>query len=684
MDLRRLYSLFLLGSGGLCGSVYVTLYEAAVIIKGVDDLEGDLNFLLATGGNGKIGAANIGENNVRVVSGDLSVLINVGRIRVIRNIGSFYDVVKDHLRVKSADLVIAVEVPKEVSVCVPRENFAVDLIFYFDRDNHSVFKNESASIYVLSEEVCAEVIGNVLIGEVVDGELEGIGSVAVGIVAELDLNLAVGGGGGGVSVHLDIGTGGYGAVDSGKAGALLHDGVIVVFRVKERLSGGHKQALNEEALRLAGLGGEVVLTDVLSHESRKPGDLGSGHRGSAHDLVTLAARLGAVYGVDAAAGRGYLGLKGKVSGNAPAREVGHGVVAGIGDDGADAITNGDLAGIIGYLIGFITLTDGKSAGLAFFKKGGVSLGDGYRGDSILITRKIHMNDAVLVVRYDNGGCAVSCGGVGFNVEGDVTAVADGDLAGNESGRGSGGKFIFGSGAVYVDEVVLAGNRGNELVAVAVALIIRELGAACLERRPGLADVIDGGYGEGVGIGSGRSAGVEVTVTGIGNFVIGGIRPASAVAHGDGNGGIAGGEIVHYLLIGGGAARSKAGSAGAEGEVNGVGAENDGVLDGDHIVGIVGSAALAEDLHDEELGIGGYALGEDVFNGGHVFAAYLNVTVGGGDAGNVRAVLACGIVIVGNVEVGVDVVKSEGHLRVYVCLGSSAAAALSSVQTAPCR
>ena len=177
-----------------------------------------------------------------------------------------------------------------------------------------------------------------------DGEAEAVDTGLGGIVAQLDLDLAVGGVGGGVIVHDDVGLGGGGQVGTGHAGTLLQDGVpVLVGLLHQSLGGGHQQALGQLTDGQAGLLDQIVLTDVLGHDGGDTGHLGSGHGGTGHALVALTTGDHAVDGVDVAAGGGDLGLHLQRVGDTPGGEVGHLIELG-GGVGAVLVEEGAVHG----------------------------------------------------------------------------------------------------------------------------------------------------------------------------------------------------------------------------------------------------------------------------------------------------------------------------------------------------
>ena len=179
---------------------------------------------------------------------------------------------------------------------------------------------------------------------------------------------------------------------------------------------------------------------------------------------------------------------------------------------------------------------------------------------------------------------------------------------------------------------------------------------------------------------------------------------------------------------------KAGIGGAQGQVHRVAAQNHSVLHSSHVVAGVSAALLAEDLHGDELCVGSHAGDAHGLGGGDVQGTVLlialqlvqeqvdvigghaavaaevgilgavnfgplhhvvheglgigliqvavavevidagvlggDVVTGGGDTGHVRAVLTLLVVVMGHIQVAVDVVEDKGQLAVQVQVLSS--------------
>ena len=146
-------------------------------------------------------------------------------------------------------------------------------------------------------------------------------------------------------------------------------------------------------------------------------------------------------------------------------------------------------------------------------------------------------------------------------------------------------------------------------------------------------------------------------------------PGVVVAHGDRHVEILAHEVLEDGAVGSGGDVVHAGGAGAQRQVGRVRAQDHGVLDGDHVVRVVRAAAGAEDLHDEDLRIGGLAHHADGLFRIDEFTVELQVAVGRCDAGHVGAVLLLGVALVVGRGVVVHVVVGVGDLGTLVDTGA---------------
>ena len=373
----------------------------------------------------------------------------------------------------------------------------------------------------------------------------------------------------------------------------------------------------------------------------------------AHILVSAAGGAGAcvgsaVHGIDIAAGGGDLRLHQQRAGNAPGAEVVDGGLSAINDNTLLGVGHLHAAGVIGNTAGG-ALAAGPGLDLQ-----GVIQGDGHHGEGAGEVGQIHVDGAGLVVGDDHGLGVVALGIFTLFHKGEVTAVHNDDLAG-EVHRGVHFAELLGSADRVDVDILIGADNGDEfgvcvgrtLFLVAGGLVVEDVQVAVkLHRRAGGEGVLGGGHAEAVHEGAGAAAGVGIRVLNIGGTGGGIVRGRVGVAGGDGQHHLvvvrAVGPAVQIGLIA--VVKAPARCAGAQGQVAHVGAKDHGVLDGDHVVRVISAAADAEDLHDQQLGVGRHAHCANLVGRFHIGAAALDVAVGRGDAGHVRAVVALDIAI----------------------------------------
>ena len=665
-----------LGAGGL--GVDIALHVSAVEIGGIQlgllglgELDADGDVHLAAGGNHHGGGGHALEQELRVVGGDGLVAVEVGHGEVAGRAGRIVnagDVIQDALGVQGVGDAVAVDI--RLHRGGGDEGLAVHGVGHTggqgSRPGVQEVGGVAGGIVLLLEDSLGEELrgeGVVLsrIGEVIQGEAEAVRAGALRVVAELGLDLAVGGGAGEVILHQDVGAGGDGAAHVGKARALIQDGVGQAGGfLDDGLRRGHQQAVGELTDGEAGLGGQAVLPDVLGHHGGHTGHLGRRHGGAGHGLVgavagvRAVALVGAVDGVDAAAGGGDLRLQLQAAGDAPGGEVAHGVVIGVVVHGADAVGNGHRAGGI---LAVLRLGGSRPDGQA------VRLGDGHAGRGLGVAGEIHADGA--------GGVVVNHGGNGAGVdgvrrllgEGDAAALDEDHLAGDVDALKVAG--IAGNTGRQ-DHILLLPLQGGEGGVLVAGLGVAHQALTHGEVAAGEAVVIHGGNCQGVGEGAGGAVGLHGNIVGVEVPGLGVLRPVAGVACGHADHGAGLGDAVHDLgvIL---AHAAEAGGAGAQGQVHAVAAQDDGVLNGGHVVGVIGTAIGAEDLHDHQLGVGGHALHLHALQGGDEAVILGDVGVGGGDAGHVGAVLTLLVAHVIHGVVLVDIVIREGDLGVQVDL-----------------
>ena len=653
------------------------------------------------GGGGRV------EDLAGVRGGDVAVAVHVGRGQIqLSAVVLAGDVVQDGLGVGGVGVAVLIDVGLDGVVgrieLAVHEVVGVEVLTLGELGGGLILQDGVAGVSgdPLDEQVGGEVVLLDRVVQGVDGEAVAVDARFLGIVAQLGLDLAVAGGGrehGALFIHQDVAVGLDGFADVGHAGALLQDGPVVAVVVHQGDGGAHEQGVDELTLAQTGLGLELVLADVLTQDRGHACDLGRGHGGTAPGLVGVGAAgfaaaliVVADDGVDAAAGGGDLGLEHQGTGGAPGAEVAHGLHVGLlAQLQAQALGDAQGAGVV---IGLAVLVHIHGRGL---RQDGLAVGlvDGDAGSVELVAGQVHVDAAGLVVGDDDRHSTLGDGGVGLREEGARAAPADGDLAPDDVfAEGPEvvalfadvviGFFVgiirYSMNAGAVDEHILQlaqlGDAGDGRVAVAGGLIVEDPQIAEHDRHTDLAAVVHGGDGQAVGEGAGAAVGGIVHVAhvqiAVHIVVVGGVIPGVAVAGGHGDHHAVLQQAVHDVLVALGEGQTRL--AGTEGQVGAVAAQDDGVLDGGHVVGIVSAAAVAEDLHRDELRVGGNALDADLGQRADVAArAVRDVAVGRGDTGDVGAVGALRVVLVGHVKVAVHVAVAVGDLGVDVGLGAHA-------------
>ena len=229
--------------GGQLIGVHITLDIGAGVVAGLvilvqaQDLGIDFHMDAAVCRDLHGALVQLLEEQVSIVGVDVVVVVEVSVVLIGDGIQDAGDVVQQSLAVSLGDLAVAIEVavgktggsghlhhlavhgPGDVGGQVGGPGVL---------EVHHGAVVELIGEDILGEEVGAEVEGGRGILQVVDGEAEAVLTGALGIVAQLHLDLTVGSAGVGVLIHHDIGAGRGGGAHVGKAGALLHDGIVAV------------------------------------------------------------------------------------------------------------------------------------------------------------------------------------------------------------------------------------------------------------------------------------------------------------------------------------------------------------------------------------------------------------------------------------------------------------------------
>ena len=670
-----------LGGGNLVG-VHITLDIGAGVVAGLvilvqaQDLGIDFHMDAAVCGDLHGALVQLLEEQVSIVGVDAAVVVEVGVVLIGDRIQDAGDIVQERLAVGLGDLAVAVEVAVGKTL---GSGHLHHLAVHGPGDvggqvgGPGVLEVHHGAVLeligedILGEEVGAEVEGGRSILQVVDGEAEVILAGAGGIVAQLHLDLTVGSAGVGVLIHLDVGAGGNGSAHIGKAGALLHNGIVAILALAVILihgdSGGHQQGLSQSTGGETGLLRQLVGADVLGHHSGHTGNLGRGHGGTGHILVAAAI----LQGVDIAARSGDLGLQLQGAGNAPGGEVAHGVVISGLNIHAGLGAHGELAHIVGHAVGFLLFGIGLDDLAVIQSQGDVRSGAGVAVGG-------HIDGARLVVDHDGADGTGGNGVVALGGEVDFTAVAHGNGALELIARS--GEVLGVTDSVHIHEALLTGQSGHGLDGSLGGVVVEHLGAGELNIVAGGAHVIHGGDAQRVGVGAGAAVGGPADALGVGIGIGGVLEPVAGVTGGHGNDHTAVDNSLQDGLVLGVRLAGIAGVAAAQRQVGGIAAQDHSVLDGCHVIGVVSAAALTEDLHGVHLGIRGNTLGQGgIQSGSEGTVGLLNVAVAGGNTGDVGTVVTLFVVVVGDVQIGVNVVEAEGDLGADIQVGGLQVAVL---------
>ena len=459
--------------------------------------------------------------------------------------------------------------------------------------------------------------------EVVHLEAVGVLTHPGGVVVKLYLGHIT-------AVHRQVSLGGHGVVGVGQAGALIPGGVVQSVGVYQRHGGAHEECPHQGIdLGAVGIAQAVGRGGILLHQGGDARQVGRGHGGAAHDAVAAAVNGG----VDVAARGGDVRLQGQGGGHAPGGEVAH-LVSGLA--GNHTRLSAGLQGQVGILCQLLQ------------NVGAAEHGDGSTGDVHRAIVQVHADDAGLVVVDQAGNRTGSLGVFTLFRKGDVAPLYQGNLPGHIHLA----KFLGGSGAGHRHHLVGLASQGLEqgILAVGGIHIGDVVGAAYADVIGDNAHILHAGHGHGVGVGAG---GAQNAVVGVGGQV--GIEAEGVAVAGGGL--VTGGDAQHRAggldptqnLIGQVVTGGEAGG-GTQAHVHHVAAQLQGIFQGGQPVGGIDVAVPVHDLHDCNLGIGGYAH--------HVGAFHL---VGGGNTGYMGAVfigIGAGVV---HIQAHVAVVEGEGHL-----------------------
>ena len=418
-----------------------------------------------------------------------------------------------------------------------------------------------------------------------------------------------------------------GSVGIGRTGSLLSGGIQHAAGLHNRDGSAHDESLCHR-VKLAVCKLRMLLPQILQHQGGHTGNVGGRHGGT-----TVHAVLAIVQGrVDVAAGGGHIRHELQISGHTPGGEFTDltGIVAGAEDHLIQAVNRQGALSVHGSGDHHLT----------------VSLGDTHVGQQ---TGVLHIDQLTVHIVIDNTGDGTSRVSVLLLVcKVKLTATDQRDLAGKIQ------PLIVSFGAVIGDHhigVGAAGQAGEGLGGgIAVGYILVTNG----EIVAGNGAVFQACHHGSAGIGGGRG---DDTIVDIPNHIQ--IRaPSVHVGSGGGVTGRDGGNHVALMDLSedGIRLRGVAGKAGggAKAHVHRVHIQNEAVLQtGQNIIKLSGSGG-AEHLHDNELGIGRNTNGIGILH-----------PVGGGNTGNMGAMVTLTVMIMGGIQIHIRVVKSKGNLPAVV-------------------
>ena len=312
----------------------------------------------------------------------------------------------------------------------------------------------------------------------------------------------------------------------------------------------------------------------------------------------------------------------------------------------------------------------------------IGLGNGNAGSRLLVIRQVHVDDTGLVVAHHGGNGAQTNSHFRLLIEGSRATGAERNLTGYIDAS-----IIF-RGTNPCDEDVVHGGataifgsvQGDKRFVGIVGFVINEVLTGYGKATADGAVVVHRGNGKRIGVGTGRSAGVEVHIVAIErtSHRAAVLRPVAVVTGRNGDDRVGLCQGVQKALVG--AVGGHTGVGGTQRQVHSVTAQHNGILNGNHVIGVIRTAAIAENLHDDQLGIRSIAHYADGICGRNIFLSPLQVAVCGCNACHVRTMLALGIIVVGHVQILVNVAEAKGRLQVYVQIrGRQARISLGSIQ-----
>ena len=151
-------------------------------------------------------------------------------------------------------------------------------------------------------------------------------------------------------------------------------------------------------------------------------------------------------------------------------------------------------------------------------------------------------------------------------------------------------------------------------------------------------------------------------------MLGVLHPGAGVTGGHGHHRAGLGQILQNGLVNRSGIPGGTRTARTQRQVHRVTVQDNGILNGGHVVGIVSAASGAEYLHGDKLSIRCDALGAHrLQRRGEGAIPIGNVPVSCGNTGHMGAVLTLGVVVMYHIQVRIYIVKCKGELGVEVCL-----------------
>ena len=483
-----------------------------------------------------------------------------------------------------------------------------------------------------SHDIGAQVIGQVLVADVVDGEGHLIDAGLLDVVTQLQLGLvhllAVGIEGGDVS-------GSLGGIDQvSQASALLSDCVGLTVGIQSDIGGRHQKLVDHGGNFHIVIGnvGEV-LNNILTQQDDDTCQVGASH-GSTGQTVIAATGDG---GQNVTAVAGDFGLDLQVGSGAPGREVGNEGTGGL------LLADLQLAAASGDQHLTVVLRDGADG----------QLGIAY----------VHLDLTGYIIIYNDTGCTLGFCDHGLLFEGVVTTADQCDLAGNihaavvSATADAGDDHVFQFDGFLIaqqslTEVVLFSGGVVGLVEVDDGITIQQVGSlGTADGSDGQNAVVSGGRTDGSGIGVGSQTQVTVCL----GTVSGGVAVGSSSHDADAGSADLVVDAVQQFLF-----RLGAEAAGStQRHVDDIDTQDDTVFQrGQNPGAHCGVFHVGEDLHGNQLCVGRNA-GDDI----------VLTDDNTGDVGTV--------VVVGGVDVGivVGIVIAKGDLFVDVHIVNAQAAVL---------